>query len=170
MSEPRVFAVSGTSGTGKTTVTVKLIHELKARGHAVASVKSSSKDIEPQVGKDTQKHWDAGSDMSVFLGPTTTEAMFRKRLNLKDIIEESIDYIIVEGAKGSNIPKFWHIGTDKEVGELPSNVVAILRQSGADHQITLQEGVDVPQFWDNEISKLVDVIETIAVSLSLVDV
>jgi molybdopterin-guanine dinucleotide biosynthesis protein MobB len=151
---------------------VELIQELKKRGHSVATVKSSSKDIEPPLGKDTQKHWDAGPDMSVFLGPGTTEIMTRKRLEVRDIIDESVDYVLVEGAKSSNIPKFWHIGTDTEVSEMPPNVVAILKRG--DSEDTIQDVVvdteKIPIIKDNNLTRLANIIEETAIPINLIDI
>ncbi|MHA2046829.1 MAG: molybdopterin-guanine dinucleotide biosynthesis protein B, partial [Candidatus Thorarchaeota archaeon] len=63
----RVFAISGFSGTGKTTIVEGLVRALVESGYTVATIKSSKHDPGPESGTDTWKHRQAGASVALFL-------------------------------------------------------------------------------------------------------
>ena len=65
-----IVSVVGRSNSGKTTLVVKLLRELKQRGYRVATIKHSDHDFEiDRPGKDTWGHYEAGADIVVISTP-----------------------------------------------------------------------------------------------------
>lgn len=107
-----ILGIYGRSNTGKTTLIVKMIKELKGKGYHVGSVKnihSPSFTIDTE-GKDTWKHSQVGSEIVVgrsgketaFL--INTEMYPKRTLELIDSIA-NLDIVIVEGYWDDDSPK-----------------------------------------------------------------
>lgn len=113
------FAVVGRSETGKTSLVVKLIEELRDKGYAVASVKHTKGKFELDSKEtDTYKHGESGSEMVVFSTPLETSFIFKNGRSMEDILSivekiREFDVLVIEGMKEGNLPK---ISTDKDVG------------------------------------------------------
>lgn len=106
---PAVLVV-GYSNSGKTTLVIKLIKELKARGYRVATIKHHHKDFDIDVpGKDTWRHAEAGADTVVLASPGKVAVIEHNSTSrtLDDVIGKisNVDLIIVEGFKRENKPK-----------------------------------------------------------------
>ncbi len=108
-----VVGVCGWSGVGKTTLLEALIPRLKARGLAVGVIKHDAHGLTlDHRGKDTERLWRAGAD--VVCASDAREKFVRQRLrespSLAALIEEmpkSLDVVLVEGHKGSDVPRIW---------------------------------------------------------------
>ncbi len=109
--------ICGWSGVGKTTLLEALIPRLKSRGLAVGVIKHDAHGLTlDHRGKDTERLWRAGAE--VVCASDGREKFVRQRLrespSLVGLIEEmpkSLDVVLVEGHKGSDVPKVW-IGAD----------------------------------------------------------
>ncbi|MCK5303069.1 MAG: molybdopterin-guanine dinucleotide biosynthesis protein B [Candidatus Thorarchaeota archaeon] len=161
----RVFAISGLSGTGKTTLLERLVRELVRKGYSVATLKSTQEDVSEPEGTDTWKHQRAGAKTTVLLGPQSTTIRHSRRINLRDIFTDSdFDFLLVEGMKQSKIPKCWCLGRNKlELEQLPPETIAAVawdRPAGT---------AEIPIIQEGELSTLVDVIEKHAVEFSLLE-
>ncbi len=105
-----VISIVGYANSGKTTLLVKLIGELKCRGHRVAVVKHHHKNIEVDTpGKDTWRHAQAGADIVALAAPGKL-AVFEqteKELSIDEIVTRisGVDIIITEGFKKEKMPK-----------------------------------------------------------------
>ncbi len=105
-----IISLVGYANSGKTTLLVKLVRELKKRGFKVATVKHHHGDFEIDVpGKDTWHHARAGADTVVLASPGKI-AMIEKtgrELTLDEIAGriKGVDLIITEGYKKENKPK-----------------------------------------------------------------
>jgi molybdopterin-guanine dinucleotide biosynthesis protein MobB len=105
-----VISVVGYSNSGKTTLVVKIIQELKNRGFKVAAIKHHHQDVEiDKPGKDTWRHAQAGADTVVLASPSKV-AFFEntpKGMSLDEIISKisGVDIIITEGFKHEKKPK-----------------------------------------------------------------
>lgn len=109
-----VIAVVGWKNAGKTTLVERLVAELSARGLAIATVKSTHHDIEPDApGKDSWRHRQAGAVESLLVGPrrwvltregaqTAHEALARLG---------PVDLVVVEGLRGEQFPKIEVLAT-----------------------------------------------------------
>lgn len=105
-----IIPVVGCSNSGKTTLVVKLVKELKKRGFRVATIKHHHQTISLDVpGKDTWKHAQAGADIVVLASPGSVGILERTPVDLTlDEIAgriQGVDIIIAEGFKGADRPK-----------------------------------------------------------------
>ena len=140
----KIVSIVGRKNTGKTSLTVKIIEELKKRGYTVASIKHSHHSMEmDKENTDTWKHKKAGADIVVGVGSSIffniTQEMDLNRILFLIKHLGNIDYVIIEGFKSYNYPK---IITSSDVGD----------------EYTLCE-VDSFKITDDEIRDLADLIE-----------
>ncbi len=155
---PPIVSVVGKSDTGKTTLMVKLIAELKRRGYRVATIKHDvhSFDIDTP-GKDSWRHAAAGSDV-VFISSPQKLAMVR-RLDCEWSIDEiaslcvDVDIVLTEGYKREDKQKIEVSRKEKGIDLLcdSKELMAI----AADQLFE----VDVPQFSLDDAEGLVDLLE-----------
>lgn len=108
---PPVVSIVGKSGAGKTSLIEKLMPALKARGLRVATLKHDAHRFEiDHEGKDTYRHFQAGSD-AVVIASSEKLAMVRRlqgAMTLDAIIESyltDVDLVLTEGYKSGNKPK-----------------------------------------------------------------
>lgn len=116
---PAVLAVVGPSGSGKTTLLEKLVPALRARGLRVGVIKNDAHGFQmDREGKDTDRLFKAGADGVLIQSPT--ELAFRRAhaerqdpTALAERFFPDCDLVLVEGAKGSDLPKLevWRSAT-----------------------------------------------------------
>ncbi len=104
---PPIFAIIGSSGSGKTTILEYLISRLSDEKLKIAAIKSMhhSFTVDPK-GKDTWKYSDAGASVTVGVSPDSTVIIKKRESALEDIsqvinqvVDESPDIILLEGFK-----------------------------------------------------------------------
>ncbi len=105
-----VISVVGYANSGKTTLLVKLIKELKKRGFKVATIKHHHNNFEIDIpGKDTWRHAQAGADTVVLASPGKVAVIERtqREMTLDEIAGKitGVDLIITEGFKKEHKPK-----------------------------------------------------------------
>jgi molybdopterin-guanine dinucleotide biosynthesis adapter protein len=106
-----IVSIVGKSNSGKTTLLVKLIPELKKKGYKVATVKHDVHGFEiDQEGKDTWKHAKAGADAVIISSPKKLAMI--KRVDeeysldrLESSVISDVDIILSEGYKKADKPK-----------------------------------------------------------------
>jgi len=163
----RVFAVAGYSGTGKTVLIEALIRELTRRGFSVSTIKSTNEDIADKEGTDTARHRMSGAQTTILVGPDSMTIRLKRPSSLRESISWiQSDLLIIEGMKEKNIPKIWCIGDEKSPKELPDGVLAIY--AWKDSPI-YREGQIISIYTNEQISELVDLIETASVDLMEID-
>ena len=119
MKLPILLGFYGESGTGKTSLIVKLIKRLSEEGYKIATVKITDKKIGVDTkGKDTWKYGESGSKLTVLSSPIETDYMLKENKSMAEIIQHikelgEYDLILVEGARDKNIPKI-RIGNTPE--------------------------------------------------------
>ena len=119
MEKTVVFGIYGESNTGKTTLLERLIKHLTNDGFSVGSIKVTDKEISVDTpGKDTWKHYNAGSKITVFSSKIETSFMVREQMKIDKIIDNleklgHFDIILIEGANDQNTPKI-KIGNAEE--------------------------------------------------------
>ena len=152
-----IISIVGKSGSGKTTLIEGLIAELKKRGYKVAIVKHShhAADLDTEA-KDTWRFTQAGSELSV-LNSLDNLAIYKRMDNYFDPQEISnfvlwdYDLILTEGFKSSNYPKIEVYRPDgEELLTDPQQLLAVVTDTPL--------AVDVPQFTQNELAKIADLI------------
>ncbi|MEW6025989.1 MAG: molybdopterin-guanine dinucleotide biosynthesis protein B [Planctomycetota bacterium] len=170
----RVISIVGKSSSGKTTLLEKIVKELTQRGYDIGTIKHDTHGFEIDYpGKDSYRHFHAGSRMSMILGPDKMALVKRldKPLPLDDTLKvffrhHKLDLIITEGFKRENKPKIEIVR--KAISTIPicrnkgDNLVAIVGDA-------MIQGYTVPQFGLpavapaqaglNEIKKITDFIE-----------
>lgn len=153
-----MISVVGKSDTGKTTLLVKLVAELKRRGYRVATVKHDTHGFEvDQPGKDSWRHAQAGSDVVVISGPNRL-ALIEKRQREATLDEiagrvGNVDIILTEGYKRGDKPKI-EVSRREKGSELlctEDELIAI----ATDQPFAM----NVPQFDLDDAAGLVDLIE-----------
>ncbi|TFG13328.1 molybdopterin-guanine dinucleotide biosynthesis protein B [Candidatus Thorarchaeota archaeon] len=163
----RVFAVSGFSGTGKTSLIEDLIKELKSRGYSVSVVKSSREDIEPPKGTDTYRHLTASASPVVLLGPNTTTIRYQHRLNSGAIFSQvDADIVLLEGFKSALIPRVFCVGK-RGLNEdtIPEQTHAIVTWNRTD----MKKHSEIPILYTRETDRIADLILQNAVQPNQVD-
>ncbi|MEE8721637.1 MAG: molybdopterin-guanine dinucleotide biosynthesis protein B [Eggerthellaceae bacterium] len=104
------IAVVGRHNSGKTTLIVKLIAELVARGHDVGSVKHHHHgDFDIDIpGKDSYRHREAGASETVIASPNKLARIktLTEEIECSDIVKSmpGHDVVIVEGYRKSGLP------------------------------------------------------------------
>ena len=105
-----IVLVVGASGAGKTTLVERLVPALSARGLIVGTVKHASHGFDADVpGKDSARHFRAGSAATLLVGPEE-QVLFRRARpgRLRDLVDASFvgcDLVIAEGFSGEPGPK-----------------------------------------------------------------
>lgn len=106
-----ILGIYGLQDAGKTTLVEQLVKALAAKGYRVSSVKHTPhrKSVDSE-GKDTWRHWQAGSDPVVFSSEIETAVIKHSKMSADDIarlVDDNFhpDIIIVEGFKEGSFPK-----------------------------------------------------------------
>jgi len=153
-----IVSVVGRSNVGKTTFLVKLIRELKSRGHRLGTIKHYRHDFEiDQPGKDSWRHAHAGSDVAVIAGPHKLALVQRlqEELPLEAIVAQMgpVDIVLTEGYKGADAPKIevFRQGQSNDLVCPVDELVAIV----ADQHFELP----VPQFDLDDVAGVADFVE-----------
>lgn len=111
MKNPAVFGFYGESGTGKTSLIIKLIMKLCEEGYKIATVKITDKKIGvDSKGKDTWKYNEAGSGLVVLSSPVETDFIIKQNKDIDKILQYinsfgSYDFVFIEGAHDKETPK-----------------------------------------------------------------
>lgn len=103
-----VFSVVGLSKSGKTTTIEKIIKELKRRRYRVGSIKDIHfEDFAlDEKGSNTNRHYNAGSELVTAWGLGETDLLFPKRLDIYQILSfYDHDFVVIEGYRDGNFPK-----------------------------------------------------------------
>jgi molybdopterin-guanine dinucleotide biosynthesis protein MobB len=154
-----IISIVGKSGSGKTTLLEGLIAELKQRGHKVAIVKHShhADDLDSAT-KDTWRFTRAGSELSA-INSLDHLALFRRMdyyfdpQEISNFILWDYDLILTEGFKGSNYPKIEVHRREQGEGLLtdPQQLLAVVTDEPL--------AIDVPQFAQNQVPEIAELIE-----------
>ena len=155
-----VISVVGYANSGKTTVLLEIINELKSRGYRVATIKHHGGDFDiDHEGKDTYRHMQAGAVTTVLSSPKKFAIVSKvdKEKTLDELVEyiTDVDIIITEGYKKENKPKIevFRLANNKErVKGIEDTLIAVI----SDVEITDK----VPAFTFKDIKGISDFIES----------
>jgi len=103
-----IFSVVAFSGTGKTTLLVKLVEELKSRGLRVAVIKHDAHEFDiDHEGKDSWRFTRAGADVTAIVSGTKAAIMENRPIPIESLIDRisDVDLILTEGYKSGAWPK-----------------------------------------------------------------
>lgn len=153
-----IIGVVGFSGTGKTTLIVKLIKELKLRGYEIAAIKHTAHRVEPDPeGKDTRLLHQAGakavslcSDRLVAVYMDTEQQWMPDEIVARLFPEA--DLVLAEGFSRASIPKIAVLGKDKQIKpDARKGLIAVVTEGKAD--------AGVPEFSPEDAGKIADLLE-----------
>ena len=106
-----IIGIYGNTDAGKTNFVERLIGSLVKKGYAVSSVKHTphKKSIDRE-GKETWKHWKAGSDPVVFASGVETTTIQHSETSADEISKRILreydpDVLVFQGFKGGAFPK-----------------------------------------------------------------
>ena len=129
MKNPTILGFYGKSGTGKTSLIIKLIKRLSGKGYKIATVKITDKKIGVDTkGKDTWKYNKAGSEIVILSSPVETDFIIKQNKNIVEILQNitnfgSYDFVFIEGANDKETPKI-------RLGDMPERENTIITYKG----------------------------------------
>jgi molybdopterin-guanine dinucleotide biosynthesis protein B len=122
-----IIGIYGYQDSGKTMLVEELVHALVKKGYKVSSIKHTPHDktIDSE-GKDTWRHWKAGSDPVVFSSEVETTIIKHSKTSADDIArlllaEFKPDVLIIEGFKEGAFPKVAIGGVASRKGTVLTN-------------------------------------------------
>ena len=162
----KIFMIKGAHNSGKTTLVVGIIRELRARGYSVGTIKDiHAEDFHmDQPGTDTSRHAEAGAELVVGRGLAETGILFQTKMQfaqLKSLFTQ--DYLILEGDPGVLCPNCvtGHNSADLDA-RIDSNTVCFGGIAGE----ALSEYNNKPVFrTETQIKEIVDLIEEKAMEM-----
>ena len=159
-----VFAVSGFSFSGKTFLVEQLVGKLVSQGFTVATMKSTWEDIDAPTGTDTWRHACAGANPTVLLGPHSASVSVKGEASFSDFTKYiDTDYLILEGFKSLDVPRFWCIGEEKtEESFAPTKVMAYVVWEGTKSGPI---GQDAPVVSNSKIDQILEIAKKGAVDI-----
>ena len=162
---PPIVSIVGTSKTGKTTLVVALIKELKSRGYHVATIKHCHHALTfDHANKDSWRHMEAGSEAAgivsldqIFLVKPKPVAEYPDLNKITRMFGEDYDIILAEGFKQGDTPK---IEVHRKSAGPPlsgtTNLVAIATDEPLEtriRQFSLQDIKGIADFLENSFIK-----------------
>jgi len=160
-SNPPIVSIIGQSGAGKTTFLTKLVAELKARHHRVATIKHHSHagvEID-RPGKDTWRHFQAGADTVVMATPDRIAIFGRLPRDLSPdetarLLPMPVDLVLTEGYKRAGKPAIEVVraAQGRELIGDPSQLIALVTD--------LRLELDLPHFHLEDAAGVADFLES----------
>ncbi|MBM3505111.1 MAG: molybdopterin-guanine dinucleotide biosynthesis protein B [Alphaproteobacteria bacterium] len=158
----KVFGLAGYSGTGKTTLLVRLLPELTRRGYRVSTIKHAHHTFDVDTpGKDSYEHRAAGAHEVMVASSNRWALMHENRgaaePKLEDLLARlaAVDLVLIEGFKRDGHDKIEIVrGPDAPpvLWRDDPHIVAI----ASDHPVA----VPLPQFRVDDIAAIADFIVT----------
>ncbi|HDP97810.1 MAG TPA: molybdopterin-guanine dinucleotide biosynthesis protein MobB, partial [bacterium] len=156
----KVFSVAGYRLTGKTTLVVNLILELKKRGAKVVSIKDihNEKFSMERPGSNSSKHLQASGEVVFARGLTETYQIWNRQLSLMEMLDHlKADYVIIEGMKSAAVPKIICAETSDQLDQLVDGTVFAISGKFAETGKTFNK---MPVLHStNDIQKIADLVE-----------
>ncbi len=129
---PHYLALCGWSGSGKTWLLERLIQRLSEKGYWIGAIKHDAHQLNlDRPGKNTARLWEAGA--KVLLAHDPQQGFIRYRKSGEETLAGQIqaiacqvDFILVEGHKGTGLPKIWLEHSEKENPNDLTNVLETL--------------------------------------------
>jgi molybdopterin-guanine dinucleotide biosynthesis adapter protein len=153
-----VIAVVGWKNSGKTTLVERLVAELSARGLAIATVKATHHDIDPDApGKDSWRHRKAGAVESLLIGPRRWVLTREGAQTVPEALARlgPADLVVVEGLRGEELPKIEVLAPGSDRPILARNDPRVLLVAAEQDP----GGLAVPWRHRDDISGIADFIE-----------
>ena len=153
---PVIISVVGNTGSGKTTLIVKLVGEFKKKGYKIGTIKHAHNGFDlDKKGKDSYNHKAAGADAVMIAGPGKIALIKDEPENRLAGLEKyfsEMDLVLAEGFKRENNPKIEVFRSENGVEPLriKENLIAFVTDSDID--------LSVPKFGLDDIEKLAEMV------------
>jgi len=156
----KIFALTGSSNTGKTRLIRRLVGELKSRGYTVSVIKHCAHGFDLEApGKDSTQFVETGSDFVCMYDSEGMALLHQKKddLDVRRISREYLqcsDFILVEGNRSDKTLKKIEVlrkGVSEKISCAPEELVAIV----SDYDIEQE----FPVFHPDEFGKIADFME-----------
>ncbi|RLC53707.1 MAG: molybdopterin-guanine dinucleotide biosynthesis protein B [Candidatus Cloacimonadota bacterium] len=163
----KVISIAGYHHTGKTSVCVALIKELKKRGHSVASIKDIHAEnfTMEKEGSNSWRHWEASQNVVIARGLTETYQIWHEQLSLQQMLSKlDADWVVVEGMKTAALPRVICASDETQLDELiDDTVIAISGIYGNDHSSyknlkVFNDKSDIGELTDLIVNKVFEVL------------
>lgn len=136
MTTPPIVAIYGNSDSGKTGLIGDLVEDFVREGVEICTIKHTPSELTVDAeGKDTWRHREAGSSLTILATGSETDFLVPKEMKLEEI-EEIVgelcdcDLVIAEGYKHAEVPKI-AVGEidlrDNTIYEYDGNLSALKR-------------------------------------------
>ena len=157
---PPIVTFIGKSNSGKTTLLVRLIPELKKRGYRVASIKHSHHNVTmDKEGKDSWRHREAGAEMVALVSGNTVSFVrdYPDEPDIESIRDrymDGADIVLAEGFKWTDLPKIWVFreGNSQPIIKKDDSLIAVVSDEKAD--------TDLPWIHIDDIIGVADLVES----------
>ena len=147
MGKIPVYSIVAYSGTGKTTLMVRLIPELKKYGLRVAVLKHDAHEFDiDHRGKDSWRMTQAGADVTMLASATHAAIMENRHVDAEALLArvQDVDIILTEGYKHSNWKKIavYREASGKPLACAPEECFAVMTDTpfpGLDNTLELSD-------------------------------
>ena len=122
----KVFSVAGYHHTGKTTLVIELIKELRRRGFKVTSIKDIHNEdfTMEKKGSNSWKHAQASGNTVIARGISETYQIWNRQLSLNEMLSHlESDFVVVEGMKSVALPRIICAKDEEQLKELVDGTV-----------------------------------------------
>ncbi len=166
--KPPLISLVGLSGSGKTTIVVKLVEHFASAGFRVGTIKHSCHPHPLDAkGKDSWRHKEAGAERTLFVGPERMQLFADVKSELSPIelagdLLKDMELVIVEGFLQSNTPKIEVVRSERSLEPVstPDNgLLAIVSDITAD-KLPKYPGHTIPCIDINDIAAIAEFIKT----------
>ena len=164
----KVFGITGWKNSGKTTLVVKLVENLTARGYRVSTLKHAHHhfDIDHE-GTDSYRHREAGA-AEVLVASQKRWALIHEsnppeEIPLQDFIDklEPVDLLLIEGFKQEDFAKIMVLRPEHNAEPLPEDVANVVAIATTDMTVdSNQYSVAGPIMDLNDIDAIADFVES----------
>ncbi|MGI6686859.1 MAG: molybdopterin-guanine dinucleotide biosynthesis protein B [Christensenellales bacterium] len=133
--KPLIIGITGVKNSGKTTLMVKLIQALSARGLKVASIKHDAHQfVADTPGTDSYRHKAAGAFASVIFDRDKLLLVKDGCFDVPDMLPffDGADIVLIEGAKQTPYPKIEVLrkGNSDSPITHPSQLICLMTDTG----------------------------------------
>jgi molybdopterin-guanine dinucleotide biosynthesis protein MobB len=163
----KVFGITGWKNSGKTTLVVKLVETLTARGYRVSTLKHAHHhfDIDHE-GTDSYRHREAGA-AEVLVASSKRWALVheshdQQEIPLQEFIDklEPVDLLLIEGFKQENFAKIMVLRPEHNAEPLPAEVGNVVAMASTDLSVDAANyAVSGPVLDLNDIDAVADFVE-----------
>jgi molybdopterin-guanine dinucleotide biosynthesis protein MobB len=163
---PKLVSVVGGKHSGKTTVIVNLLCQLKNRGYRIGVVKEMVRIPTLDTPEtETDRYTKAGAENIVAVPRDETVIFLRKRLSVREILPylQELDYVLLEGFESEkSLPKIIVAKTAEEAHSYSEGQVIAISGLIAEsaQETTKAVALHIPVLSSlNEAEKLADIVE-----------